>query len=72
MTAISTAPRPFCPWRGGRKNPGAAVAAPGLEGQQQNQNVAVSATAQVATLRQPSIQPGKCKRAQCAESSNSS
>jgi hypothetical protein len=51
VTAISTAPRPFLPGRGGRKNPGAAVTAPGLEGQQQNQNVAVCATAQTATLR---------------------
>ena len=31
ITAISTAPRPFRPGRGKRKNPGAAVAAPGTK-----------------------------------------
>lgn len=30
ITAISTAPNLFQPGRGGRKNPGAAVAAPGF------------------------------------------
>lgn len=32
MIIVSTAPRPFRPGRGERKNPGAAVAAPGVEG----------------------------------------
>ncbi len=36
ITAFSTAPRPFRPGRGGRKNPGAAVAAPGVQCLQQN------------------------------------
>ena len=48
---ISTAPRPFRPGRSECKNPGAAVAAPGVEAQQPNQNVAAFAVAQAATLK---------------------
>ena len=53
MTAISTAPKPFRPGRGGRKNPGAAVAAPGVQNQQPNQNAAAIVVAQAA-LKHPS------------------
>ncbi len=51
ITAFSTAPRPFRPGRGGRKNPGAAVAAPGVQGQQPNRNAAAFALAQAAALK---------------------
>uniref|UniRef100_UPI00406A6257 hypothetical protein n=1 Tax=Diaphorobacter nitroreducens TaxID=164759 RepID=UPI00406A6257 len=40
-----------------KQNPGAAVAAPGVQGQQPNQNAAVFAVAQAAALEQPSIRP---------------
>ena len=53
ITAISTAPKPFRPGRGGRKNPGAAVAAPGVQNQQPNQNAAAIVVAQAA-LKHPS------------------
>jgi hypothetical protein len=45
------------------KNPGAAVAAPGVEGQLRNQNATVFAVAQAAALKRPNIPPGRCKPA---------
>jgi len=42
------------------KNPGAAVAAPGVEGQQPIQNAATFAVAQAAVLTRPGIPPGNC------------
>ncbi|MFC6280889.1 MULTISPECIES: hypothetical protein [Burkholderiales] len=48
---FSTAPRPFRPGRGETQNPGVAVAAPGVEGQQPNQNAAAFAVAQAAALK---------------------
>ncbi|MCB2038449.1 MAG: hypothetical protein KDF56_16290, partial [Ottowia sp.] len=51
ITAFSTAPRPFRPGRGETQNPGAAVAAPGVQGQQPIQNAAAFALAQAAALK---------------------
>jgi len=60
-STIGTAPRPFRPGRGGRKNPGAAVAAPGVPSQQPNQNPAAFAVAQATELEAPqsSTRPSK-------------
>lgn len=45
------------------KNPGAAVAAPGVEGQQPNQNAAAFAVAHAAVLTRSGIPPGSCRPA---------
>jgi len=43
------------------KNPGAAVVAPGVEGQQPNQNDTAFTAAQAAVLMRPGIPPGSCR-----------
>ena len=51
MIIVSTAPRPFRPGRGETHNPGAAVAAPGVEGEQPEHHAAAFACAQAAALK---------------------
>lgn len=47
----STAPQSVSSWGGGIKNPGAAVGAPGIEGQLRNQNAIGFALVQAAELK---------------------